>query len=282
MFPPFGALAMTDEEFLALRTLVKERIGIHLSEEKRSLLSGRLQKRVRELRLASFREYYERVLSDPHGQELGLLANQISTNHTYFLREKEHFDLFTRETLPRLAARIRAEGKKELRTWCAASSTGEEPYYLAILLMEYFGDDYAYWNAGLLATDISDKALAAARHGVYPADRVSVLPQAILQKYFVKLPDGSFEVAAKVKRELTYRRFNLTNEVFPFRQPFHVIFCRNVMIYFDGPTKEKLIRHLSDFLVPGGYLFIGHSETLGVRKLDFEFVQPAVYRKAGA
>lgn len=271
---------ITDQEFDDLKALVKKEIGIHLTAEKRQLLSGRLQKRIRELRLNSYGEYYCFVMADREGQELARLASLISTNHTFFLRENGHFDFLTRKALPEIAAKINAGGgKKELRVWCAASSTGEEPYTLAMLLMEYFGEDYARWDAGLLATDISTRALDLAKAGVYEPEKVACLPPLWIQKYLFKRPDGHFEFTARVKREVLYRRFNLTSEKFPFAKPFHIIFCRNVMIYFDAPTKEALIQKLWENLEPGGFLFLGHSETLGLRRQGFRSVQASVYQK---
>jgi len=271
---------MTDREFEDLKALVKKEVGIHLTPEKRQLLSGRLQKRIRELRLNSYGEYYHFVLSNPDGQELARLASLISTNHTFFLRENGHFDFLVQKVLPEISARIKAVGaKKELRVWCAASSTGEEPYTLAILLMEYFGEEYARWDAGLLATDISTRALDLAKQGVYEGERVACLSPLWIQKYFIKRADGSFELQPKVKKEVLFRRFNLTSETFPFAKPFHIIFCRNVMIYFDTPTKEALIQRLWENLEPGGYLFLGHSETLGLRRQGFRNVHASVYQK---
>ncbi|MDY7001639.1 MAG: CheR family methyltransferase, partial [Thermodesulfobacteriota bacterium] len=164
---------------------------------------------------------------------------------------------------------------------CAGCSTGEEAYTLLMLIMEHFGHEYNLWDAGLLATDISAPALAKARAGVYPEEAVSLLPPNLKRKYFLALPGGDLSVNDLLKRELTFRRFNFMNPVFPFKKPFDVIFCRNVMIYFDRPTRDALVRRFHHFTEPGGYLFIGHSESLQRDTCPYDYVMPAVYRKEG-
>ncbi len=278
----FSVPAIKNGEYEEFRSLIKDKLGIHLSPEKKGLLSGRLQKRLRELKMNSFREYYLRVTADVTGSELGLLADQITTNHTFFMREREHFHFFSHRVLPEVTARIRTEKSSDLRVWCAAAATGEEPYTLAMLIREFLEGEAGTWNAGLLATDLSERALEVARQGRYGEERVAELPQNLIQKYFKRNPGGSYEVREGLKADITFRRFNLTNEVYPFKKKFQVIFCRNVMIYFDPPTKERLVRKLEESLAPGGYLFIGHSETLGTGRPGLVSLRPAVYQKAGS
>jgi chemotaxis protein methyltransferase CheR len=148
-----------------------------------------------------------------------------------------------------------------------------------MLMREFLGAEYAQWNAGILATDISDRVLATANAGTYPEERVAALPEPLRRKYFQRLPDGQWRVVDTLKKEATFRRFNLMNERFPFKSPFHIIFCRNVMIYFDQPTRETLVRKFHQFTEPGGYLFIGHSETLGREQSLYRYLMPATYQK---
>lgn len=272
-------MTISDQEFAQLRDLIQRRFGINLTEQKRSLLVGRLQKLMRQLGLASFSQYYEYLTQDKTEKGLSELVDLISTNHTYFNREKDHFDYFSQTALPAVVAKLKRENRKDLRIWCAGCSTGEEPYTLLMLMMEYLGSEYASWDAGILATDISDRALSIAKRGVYAADRVMQLPEPLRRKYFTPADSGEMAVIDKVKREATFRRFNLMNTTFPFKKPFQMIFCRNVMIYFDQPTREALVARYHQHTEPGGYLFIGHSETLGRSQNIYNYLKPALYQK---
>lgn len=270
---------ITDEEFKQLRELVYKNIGINLTEEKRNLLMGRLQKILRSRGFSNFNSYYNFVISDKTGDALSELANSISTNHTFFYREKDHFEFFLNHVLPEFAERLYKEGTYDFRMWSAGCSSGEEPYNLIMLMKEFFGNDYKKWDAGILATDISEKALNTARQAIYSDDRIRYLPDSYKKKYLKKIDATNWVVNEDVKKEVTFRRFNLMNEVFPFKKKFHVIFCRNVMIYFDEQTRITLVDKFYNLLVPGGYLFIGHSETLKREVHEFQFVMPALYRK---
>jgi len=272
-------MSISDKEFSDLRDLIHKRFGINLTEQKRSLLVGRLQKLMRQLNLNTFAEYYHYLTEDKTEQALGKLVDLISTNHTYFNREKDHFEYFFEVALPTVVEKLKRENRKDLRIWCAGCSTGEEPYTLLMLMMEYFGSEYSAWDAGILATDISDRALSIARAGTYSADRVQQLPDNLQRKYFTPAGPGEMAVAEKVKREATFRRFNLMNTSFPFKKPFQMIFCRNVMIYFDQPTRDALVGRYHQSTEPGGYLFIGHSETLGRSQTRYKYLQPALYQK---
>ena len=148
-----------------------------------------------------------------------------------------------------------------------------------MLLLDFFGNELALWDVGLLSTDISNQALDTAKAGVYPDDRVVHVPPKMKHRYFTKRPDGMWAIHQKVKERVLFRRLNLMRERFPFKRKFQMIFCRNVMIYFDGPTRETLVRHFFEFTEPGGYLFIGHSETLGRTNCPYQYISPAVYRK---
>jgi chemotaxis protein methyltransferase CheR len=275
-------MAISDKEFAGLRDLIHQRFGINLTEQKRSLLVGRLQKLMRTLGFNSFSQYIEYLTQDKSEQGLSELVDLISTNHTYFNREKDHFDYFSETAFPTIVENLKRQNRRDLRVWCAGSSTGEEPYTLIMLMMEHLGNDYKNWDAGLLATDISDRALSVARAGVYPRDRVEQLPANLRNKYFTPADHGYLAVKEQVKKEVTYRRFNLMNTQFPFKKPFQIIFCRNVMIYFDQPTRDALVTRFHKFIEPGGYLFIGHSETLGRTQTLFRYLEPALYQKGTA
>lgn len=270
---------ITDKEFNQIRALVFKMFGIDLTEQKRALVVGRLLGYLRKNGFTSFQSYYNHLISEKSLDSLSNLINLISTNHTFFYREKEHFELFSNVVLPEIVKKLKSSGSNDLRIWCAGCSSGEEPYMLMMLLMEYFGNEYHLWNPGLLATDISEKVLQIAKSGVYQPEKLPLLPKIYLHKYFSKLPNGHFAISDKLKNEITFRRFNLMNDVFPFKKSFHIIFCRNVMIYFDQPTRDTLIKKFYNSTVPGGYLFIGHSETLGRGNELYKFIQPAVYKK---
>lgn len=272
-------MRISDDEFGRLRDLIHHRFGINLTEQKRSLLVGRLQKLMRKLNLATFADYYEYLNNDKTEAGLSELVDLISTNHTYFNREKDHFDYFSKVALPKVIEQLRKENRKDLRIWCAGCSSGEEPYTLLMLMMEYLGSEYSSWDAGILATDISDRALTSARRGTYATDRVMQLPENLQRKYFKPAGNGEMAVSDQIKREATFRRFNLMNTTFPFKKQFQMIFCRNVMIYFDQPTRDALVGRYHQSTEQGGYLFIGHSETLGRTQTLYDYIQPALYRK---
>ncbi len=279
-FEPGGAMmAITDQEFAALRTLIYNRFGINLTEQKRSLLVGRLQKLLRQQGFENFQGYYDHLVKEPGEKGLSDLINLVSTNYTYFNREKDHFDYFLQTALPAIVSRLKKENRRDLRVWCAGCSTGEEAYTLLILLHEFLGTEYGQWDAGILATDISERVLQTAMAGVYPEDRVASLPEAWRRKYFRKTGDGQLAVTDSLKKEATFRRFNLMNNQFPFKKPFHIIFCRNVMIYFDQPTRDALVSRFHQSTESGGYLFIGHSETLGRNQTLYRYLMPAAYQK---
>ena len=272
-------MAISDTEFTRLRDLIYQRFGINLTEQKRSLLVGRLQKLMRQLNLPTFSAYFEYLDNDKTEAGLSELVDLISTNHTYFNREKDHFDYFSETALPAVIEKLKKQNRKDLRIWCAGCSSGEEPYTLLMLMMEHLGADYSSWDAGILATDISDRALTVARRGTYATDRVMKLPEPLRRKYFTPAGQDEMAVVDKIKKEATFRRFNLMNSTFPFKKPFQMIFCRNVMIYFDQTTREALVDRYHQHTEPNGYLFIGHSETLGRSQTRYRYLKPALYQK---
>ena len=270
---------LSDREYKLISDLVYRTVGIHLDEHKKTLIVGRLQKFLREKEFSNFSQYYDYVNSDPTGQALKTLVTNISTNYTFFFRENDHFTFFLKNVLPQITEMLKKYKSRDLRIWCAGCSSGEEPYTLAILLLEYFGSEIKLWETGVLATDISEKALEKANNGIYSDENISGIPLPLRNKYFSRHDEKNWIVENQVKKLVLFRRFNLMRESFPFKKKFHVIFCRNVMIYFDKPTQNELVRRFYSNTEPGGYLFIWHSETLPRGDCSYDFIKPAVYRR---
>lgn len=271
-----GVKNISDKEFNQLAGFVKENFGINLGHEKKSLLVGRLCNVLTQNHFDSFSEYFNYVVSDRTGDALITLLDKITTNHTFFMREVEHFEYFKEKVLPYFEASV---SDSDLRIWSAGCSTGEEPYTLAMIIDEYFRAEKAKWNTKILATDISTKALDIAEKGEYSEEQIANISRHWKLSYFQRAEKGKFAVINKIKQEILFRRFNLIEEIFPFKKKFHVIFCRNVMIYFDTRTKKELVEKFYDCTEPGGYLFTGHSETLNNLKTEYKYVMPALYRK---
>lgn len=269
-------MAITDGEFRQLSAYIQTNYGIHLKAEKKALVIGRLQGVLLQLECDSFTEYLQYVISDMTGEAASTLIDKISTNHTFFMREAAHFQFFKQRVLPQITDAIK---EKDLRIWSAGCSTGEEPYTLAMILDEYFGSDKGAWERKVLATDISNRVLEFAKKGVYHAEATASLPKSWLHRYFIQTGENLMEVDPSIRNEVIFRRFNLMDRLFPFKRKFHAIFCRNVMIYFDHQTRTDLVKKYYDCLEPGGYLFIGHSETLQRENNNFDYIMPAVYRK---
>ncbi len=272
-------MKMTDREFQQLRELVYERLGINLTEKKRSMLIGRLQKLLRTSSFKNFQDYYEYLVSDSRMTAMTELIDRVTTNHSCFYRGKSHFEFFIQSALPEVVASLKRRNSRDLRVWTAGCSTGEEPYMLAILMREFFGNEYGMWDGGILATDISEKVLNFALEGVYPEDRAKEIPVQLKNKYLNKLNDGQLAIKDSIKREVVFRKFNLKNTHYPFQKPFQIIFCRNVMIYFDKQTRDTLLHRFYEVTEPDGYLFVGHSETLGREQNLYKYIMPAVYRR---
>jgi len=267
---------MTQSEFEKITSFIKQNFGIFIKEEKKSILTNKLEKNLYEENCNSFTEYYNKILEDKTGEKIVKFVNTITTNHTFFMREPDHFYYFRDQVLPYLKGKV---SDRDLRIWCAASSSGEEPYTLAMILDEFFGTEKASWDTKVLATDLSTKVLNIAKKGVYSDENIKPLPSLWKINYLKKVDDKNYAISDKIKNEVIYRRLNLMNRSFPFRKKFHIIFCRNVMIYFDNKTKIELIRKFYDLTEPGGYLFIGHSETINRDESKYKYVRPAVYRK---
>ena len=267
---------METKIFNKIRDLIYEKSGITLGECKEALVSARIGKRMRSIGIRDLNEYLEFMEKDKTGQELICMIDAISTNVTSFFREEKHFGFLKEKVMKWLD-----EGQRKFRFWSAASSTGEEPYTIAMTLNEIS----LYYNPEIriLATDISTRVLKKCIEGRYSAEKIKNVPGALKEKYFDKIKvDGEvfFSVKDVIKKYVTFSRLNLSNPPFPMKGPFDFIFCRNVMIYFDNEVRKKLLEEVCRLLKPGGFLLVGHSESLtGIIMNSLKPVMPSVYVK---
>lgn len=267
---------MTEEEFLRIYQFMKQRYGIDMARKK-EIIQGRLENYIRMNGFSGYYALMNEVEADLTGKRENELVNLLTTNHTFFMREFEHFDFLRREVLPEL---YKKEAKrKDLCIWCAAASTGQEPYMLAMLLKDFFGLEHEQWDTKVLATDISMEALQKAEEGRYEKEQIQGLPEPWKRRFFHALPGSElYEVKEELKNEVLFRRLNLMEE-FPFKRKMHIVFLRNVMIYFDKETKHQLIQKVYDCMEPGGYLFIGRTEMIEKGTSPFQMIWPSVFRK---
>jgi chemotaxis protein methyltransferase CheR len=274
-------LPLTEKDFLFVSSLVYDTFGIRLTEQKRTLVAGRLSKRVRQLGFSSFRDYFLHLKDDKSGAELSELINRVTTNHSFFFREREHFDLLASEILPPIMDAASSRTGTSVRIWSAGCAAGEEPYTLAMILLDLMGKRRGggALDAAVLATDVSMDALLEAKTGIYPESRIKELPRHYLSAYLRPTGEGLWTVSPEVRALVTFKRMNLMRESYPFKQQFDVVFCRNVMIYFDAPSRGSLVKHIHEVVKPGGWFFIGHSESLPRDTCPFRYVKPATYRK---
>jgi chemotaxis protein methyltransferase CheR len=273
--------ALSTQLFHQFSQLVYQQCGINLHEGKRELLQARLNKRLRATGVQSYQDYYRFVTSPDNQAEIIQFLDCISTNLTYFFREPKHFEFLEQVAMPELLASKRTTGNTRIRLWSAACSTGEEPYSLAMCVLPHLSEAEKR-DFRILGTDISTRVLEIARKGLYAKDRVGKVPGG-LRKQFFQRRDGAdgevyYEVAPALKQTVVFRRLNL-KERYPFSGPFDYIFCRNVMIYFDKATQQELIQNMAGYLSPGGYLFVGHSESLTGLQHSLNYVRPSVYQK---
>lgn len=263
-------IQLTDQEFHGLVEFIRSRYGIDLSR-KRLLIEARMYSVLSERHLSSFSQYFE-ILKRDSG-ELNTLLNKLTTNHTYFMREPSHFEFLHDVVLPE---REKANRDFDLRIWSAGCSTGEEAYTAVMVMKDYFQTRLG-WDYRMLATDISTKVLTNAQIGVYTEESLKNLPPLWKERYFTRSGDV-YVLGDEIKREVIFMQMNLMDD-FQFQKPFDLIFCRNVMIYFQQEAKEQLIRKFYRLLKPGGYLFVGHSETIQRDASNFRYVEPSIYRK---
>lgn len=277
LFGQIGSQEIPMPEFLELAALISANFGIKLGENKTTMVTGRIHPLMEKYGFATHRAFIDAIKKDATGELLSELANRISTNHTSFYREETHFQLLQDKVLPEVSRRKDKSNNRDIRIWCAACATGEEAYTILFTLLKHFHFDYQHWQAGVLATDISEAALQVARRGVYSREKVEPIPRDIRSIFFRQVDETNVEVVPEFRGEVTFRRLNLINEHYPFRQPFDIIFCRNVMIYFSRAVRQRLLQRLHDWLAPEGVLFIGHSESLVGDHKGFDYLAPAVY-----
>lgn len=270
-----GTATMDRKTFDALRDLVYRHCGIALSDQKESLVSARIAKRLRALGLNDYKEYLNLVENDASGEETVQMLDAISTNVTSFYREPDHFKFLTEAM-----TRWQNEGQTRFRIWCAASSTGEEPYTLSMTLSET--PRASACDMKILATDISTRVLGLASAGVYGEKHIQGVPNALRDKYFERKSGSSgvtYTAKPSIRSRLVFRRLNLATPPFPMSGPLDVIFCRNVMIYFDNVVRSRLLEEMYRLLKPGGHLIVGHAESLTGLMSKFKAVRPSAYVK---
>jgi chemotaxis protein methyltransferase CheR len=267
---------MDTKTFEAFRALVYEKSGITLGPQKEALVSARVSKRMRALDVPDHRSYLRLVQQDQTGQEIVQLIDAISTNVTSFFREEDHFAFFSEKM-----AKWLADGQRRFRIWCAAASTGEEPYTIAMTLMEATNSQRC--DLRILATDISTRVLGRCLEAEYDDDKVAKIPVPLRKRYFEERRDGNgkrHRVKDELRQLMLFKRLNLAKPPFPIKGPLDVVFCRNVMIYFDNSVRTGLLREVYRILKPGGYLIVGHAESLTGMLTDFKTVQPSIYVKS--
>jgi len=277
-----GMPSISDSGFRRFSELIYSLCGIKLPPHKKTMLEARLRRRLRSLGLSSFDEYGEYVFS-PEGMENELVSmiDEVTTNKTDFFREPAHYPFLVERALPTLIREFETGLRRPLRLWSAGCSTGEEPYTLAMVLSE-FVEQVPDFDFSIFATDISTKVLEAARLGIYRSDKVDPVPEALKKKYLLRSRDpekAQVRVVPALRGRVSFARLNFMDEDFGFEEPFDIIFCRNVIIYFDRPTQERLLQRFCRHLPRGRYIFMGHSETLNGLQLPLKQVAPSIYQR---
>lgn len=266
---------LKESDFVRLYTFVQKKYGINLSKKKQ-LIEGRLNATILAMGFQDFSEYVDYMLAKSTDKDIEVLLNRLTTNYTYFMREKVNFDFFSNTILPNL---VKTKKNKVLSVWSAGCSSGQEPYTLSILMKEFLGREASHWDTRILATDISQNALQQAQAGVYTAESLKDVPATWLSKYFTpRAGTDEYEVTKELKANVIFKTFNLMDPI-KFKIPFDVIFCRNVMIYFNQGTKDALVDRFHSATNQGGYLIIGLSESINKATSKYKYVMPAVYRK---
>jgi chemotaxis protein methyltransferase CheR len=267
---------LEDHDFNRLRDIVYKEAGIKLSDVKKILMQSRLMKRLRELRLDSFAEYYDYLIENYDEEKINFI-NLITTNKTDFFRENDHFEFMKNVVLPEYQRR----GMKEIRIWSAGCSTGEEPCTIAMVTNEFFGANSSP-EILILATDIDTQVLQKAKNGIYSEDHLATVDPGNQKKYFIAGSgenEGYFRVSDTLKQSVYFRRLNLLQDEYPMKKQFDIIFCRNVIIYFDRDTQKKLFSKFYNYLKDDGYLLIGHSENITSITDQFMLAGRTIYRK---
>jgi chemotaxis protein methyltransferase CheR len=276
--------SVSEADFALFQRLIERETGIYLAPVKKALLVGRLACRLRQLGLGSLRDYYKRVTADP--DERVQMIDRISTNETQFFRGPLHFDFLANRALPEWCAQETAgQRPRHIRVWSAGCSTGEEPYSIAMTLLDRFPPSSG-WRIEILATDLSTRVLEKARSGLWPLDKSNQIPPAYLKSFMLRgtgSQEGTMKAGPELRQVVRFERLNMLDEATDLRAgPFDLIFCRNVLIYFQPATKAQVVRRLLDQLVPDGYLFVGHSESLNHLTERVRTVVPTVYALSAA
>ncbi len=273
----FEENSMSDEEFNKFRKLIYEQVGINLLAHKKIMLQGRIRKRLNKLGMSSFKEYYALVQEDR--SELVEMFNVVSTNKTEFFRENHHFE-FLKEIMPSIIEKNKRENLNKFSIWSSASSTGEEPYTIAMTLMDF--PVLKSWDIKIIASDISTTVLTKAHAGLYHDEAMRHVPKEMIKKYFIPTEDDIYRVSDSLKDMVKFKRINLISENYPFKGEFEIIFCRNVMIYFDRQTQINIINNFLRYLKKGGYLILGSSESLPVeiaKENRLKRIKSTIYQK---
>lgn len=262
-----------DSEFEFIVQFVSQRYGIDLSQ-KRRLIEARLASELKAYGYTSYSQYINVLKKDPNSEKVDAFINKITTNYSYFSRETDHYDFLAKKVIPGLLQ----ANKRGIKVWSAGCSTGEEPYNIAMAIDSALGTKRSLWNVSITATDVSTRALNIAKKGIYPESELNVMPEAWKKNYMMKQADGNYLVADSIRKNVSFSKFNLMD---PFVQKnnFDVIFCRNVMIYFKPVTTQAIIKKFYQANAEGGYLFIGHSETISRLDTEYTYISPSIYRK---
>ena len=264
---------ISDSDFNRLTAFIKSNYGINLTQ-KRQLVTSRLSSFVGEQGFASFTPFVDNLLKERNPAKIEQVLNRLTTNYTFFQRETEHFQFLEKTILPELVRRHQRD--KVMAIWSAGCSSGEEPYNISMYIKDFLGSQASQWDTRILATDISQKAMATAKKGVY--ELPDTIPPNWKKRYFIPVKGTSqFSISPEIRNNVIFQTFNLMDPI-KFRLKFDVIFCRNVMIYFDQPTKDALVRRFYDATVPNGYLIISHSENLGQNN-PYKTVAPSTFQK---
>jgi len=276
---------LSEKDFIRLSGFIQQHYGLKLPLSKKFMLEGRLRKRMRYINESSFRGYCDYVFThNGIKEELPFMIDVVTTHKTDFFREPSHFVFLANTAIPELIKFRGNGGREKIQAWSSACSTGEEPYTMAMVMNEVshkqFGIDFT-----ILATDISTEVLRRAEQAVYEVEKIDPVPMAMRKKYLLKSRDpsrGIVRITPELREKVTFSRLNLMDGSYPVPKGIHIIFCRNVLIYFDTATQEKIVQQFCQHLAPGGYLFVGHAETLNKLNLPLQYVAPTVYRKGPA
>lgn len=276
----YQRLKITNKEFIQISTLIYELFGIYMPDSKKNLVKNRLNNYLIKHGFKSFNDYYKTIMAkNTEKTHLLNLIDKVSTNYTYFFRETDHFNFLIKTILPEIEKKF-VDGINTITIWSAGCSSGEEAYTIAMILDNFFQSQRNRLDIRILATDISVSALQKAGKGIYNKEALKKMPVIYKHKYFSAIDDENYILKKKITNLVTFRRLNLMREIFPFKNKFDAIFCRNVMIYFNHESRMKLATNFHKFIVENGYLFIGHSETLPKDLSLYKFIAPSIYKKS--